>query len=144
VERLAAELGVDEVQIMGAYLGGPGHTPYTGHPKTRELADQWLTDNPKYRPEFNYYRPGGYLSDARCYFLWRTVAVNWDGSLTPCCCVYEESANFGNLMEEAFPGIWNNAKYRSARALFGRGRSAERVSTVCAACKTFRHTASAG
>jgi len=138
VKDLAAELGVDDVEIMGGYLGGEGHTPYTEHPETQELREKWLSRNPAYRGEFDYFREDGYLCDNRCHFLWRTLVVNWDGSLTPCCCVYDEKADFGNLMEEPFSKVWNNPKYRSARAIFGPGSSPERVSTICSTCKIYR------
>jgi radical SAM protein with 4Fe4S-binding SPASM domain len=139
VEGMAQELGVDDVEILGGFLGGKGHTPYVGHPESAELAEKWLSKNPAYRGAFDYFRNDEYLSDQPCYFLWRTVAVNWDGSLTPCCCVYDESTNFGNIMEEPFSRIWNNAKYRSARALFSRrGSPPAPVRTVCDACKAFK------
>jgi len=138
VRDLAAELGVDDVQVQGGYLGGKGQTPYTGHPDTPRLVRKWLSEDPRYRGEFDYFREDGYLRDPPCFFLWRTVTVNWDGSVSPCCCVYEASTDFGNLMEEPFSKIWNNAKYRSARALFSRRADRGTAGTICSACKTFR------
>lgn len=138
VKALASEIGADEVSILGGYLGGKGQTPFTGDPNTASLRDTWLVDDPGYRGEFDYFRTDGYLNPHPCYFLWKTATVNWDGSVSPCCCVYEPSTDFGNLLEQPFSAIWNNPLYRSARARFARGKHPAGPRNICHACRVFR------
>lgn len=144
VRALGAHIGADEVSILGGHLGGKGHTPFIGAPDTRELMDRWLVDDPAYRGEFDYFRTDGVLSPRRCYFLWKTATINWDGSVSPCCCVYEPSTDFGNIMEEPFRRIWNNASFRSARARFRPGTGGDGPRTICHACRVFRPLARRG
>lgn len=138
VHDLGAEIGADEVTISGGYLGGKGQTPFIGSADTQELLDRWLVDDPAYRGEFDYFRPDGILTPDPCFFLWRTATVNWDGSVSPCCCVYEEETDFGNIMEQPFARIWNNEKFRSARACFGSGGKTAGPRNICHACRVFR------
>ena len=138
VRALGAEIGADEVTITGGYLGGKGQTPFIGSADTQELMDLWLVDDPAYRGEFDYFRTDGVLNPHPCYFLWKTATINWDGSVAPCCCVYEKSTDFGNIMEEPFHKIWNNETFRSARACFRRGKEREGPQNICHVCRVFR------
>jgi len=68
-----------------------------------------------------------------CHLPWRDTAINWDGSVLPCCSVYSEKHAFGNIREHPFRSIWNGALYRDARReILGRG---ETLDTVCKTCK---------
>jgi MoaA/NifB/PqqE/SkfB family radical SAM enzyme len=51
-----------------------------------------------------------------CDWLWRGIAINWDGTFAPCCGVYLEEEDFGNIVEENdFHKLWNNDHYIIAR-----------------------------
>jgi radical SAM protein with 4Fe4S-binding SPASM domain len=50
-----------------------------------------------------------------CNFLWVQAAINWNGSVSPCCALYEEKYDFGNAFNEGFMHVWNNSKYQQAR-----------------------------
>jgi radical SAM protein with 4Fe4S-binding SPASM domain len=50
-----------------------------------------------------------------CNFLWVQAAINWNGSVSPCCALYEEKYDFGNAFSDGFMQVWNNNKYRQAR-----------------------------
>jgi radical SAM protein with 4Fe4S-binding SPASM domain len=51
----------------------------------------------------------------RCGWPWTGLAVNADGSVSPCCSVEERQFDFGDLAADSFGRIWNNAAYRRAR-----------------------------
>ncbi|OGR41443.1 MAG: hypothetical protein A2X35_10570 [Elusimicrobia bacterium GWA2_61_42] len=51
-----------------------------------------------------------------CKWPWTGMAVNADGSVSPCCSVEERQYDFGDLSAESFGRIWNNAAYRKARS----------------------------
>ncbi len=137
--KMAEQIGVDETDVFTGYLGGPGQTPYVGDKNTPELLDKWLCSDSKFSGQFDYFANPDYLSNRKCYFLWQTITINWDGSVAPCCCVFDQSTDFGNITQQSFKEIWNNEKFRSARNLFGRNANGQNVpNTICRTCKVFR------
>lgn len=139
VKMMGRQLRVDDIDIFSAQLGGPGQTPYLGDKSTAEFALKWLVPDKRFRGQFDYFSNPNYLSKNRCYFLWKTVTINWDGSVSPCCCVYEPSTDFGNVKEERIDQIWNNDLYKNSRGLFSKNnKRIPRDHTICAACKVFK------
>jgi radical SAM protein with 4Fe4S-binding SPASM domain len=75
-------------------------------------------------------------ASSSCYFLYRYLVVNPDGKASPCCVVSGEKNDFGDFAGEGLDGLWNNSRYRSARALYRtKGVVAEPV--VCERCDLF-------
>ena len=50
-----------------------------------------------------------------CNWPWAGIAVNPDGSVSPCCSVEEKEYDFGNFFEQPFRRLWNNGHYRRSR-----------------------------
>lgn len=74
-----------------------------------------------------------------CKWPWTGIAVNADGSVSPCCSVEERQFDFGDLTRESLGRIWNNAAYRKARAHIrkfagGRGDSLPASMNACERC----------
>jgi radical SAM protein with 4Fe4S-binding SPASM domain len=135
VERLAEEIGVDRVRFTSAGM------PFNSLTNIK-LADQWIPDNPEYR----LYHPekvlkDGYLYDERCFYLYRAMTVNPLGEVSPCCAIYHSKWDFGNLLEASLEEVWNNAHYRSSRALFSRKPISDAIETVCNRCPLFKFEA---
>jgi radical SAM protein with 4Fe4S-binding SPASM domain len=142
LRALADQLGL-EISIRQGALGGKGQSP----PVTKDsiLAEKWLSPNKTYHKEYDYLSDKSHLIDDPCYFLWKAVAINWDGTVFPCCWLYDSRHSFGNILKENFETIWNNDFYRSSRSLFSirkstflksRGNGPE---TICYQCKIFKH-----
>jgi MoaA/NifB/PqqE/SkfB family radical SAM enzyme len=132
--RLAEEIGVDRLRLTGAGL------PFN-ELKNVQTANQWISDLPEYRgyaPDKILQR--GYLYDERCFYLYRAMTVNPLGEVSPCCVLYHEDSDFGNLATESLEAVWNNDHYRSSRALFSkkplRGTGVE---TACLKCPLFKY-----
>ena len=75
-------------------------------------------DNPEYRA---YRKEGGLIkwntdkSDRNfCDMAWNYPAINWDGTLYPCCFDYN-SFNLGNVFVTGFRGLWNGKDFVSLR-----------------------------
>ena len=68
-----------------------------------------------------------------CDWSWKGVAINWDGSVSPCCAVYEKRDDFGNIFEQGFQAIWNGNQYRASRSWLSK-RSFPVHRTVCYRC----------
>ncbi len=84
-----------------------------------------------------YIEPRDYLYGGACYQLFYCPTIKPDGRVAPCCWVTDYKNTFGDLTEEPFECIWNNAKYFNSRHLFlsdGPGT----VETICFRCNNYR------
>ncbi|MBN2382695.1 radical SAM protein [bacterium] len=59
-----------------------------------------------------------FSSDKVCFEPWRTIYVQWNGDIFPCC---YWSRNMGNLSSSSFLDIWNNAEYKDLRQCISTG-----------------------
>jgi MoaA/NifB/PqqE/SkfB family radical SAM enzyme len=129
--ELAARIGVDEILFVPIYLDISGL--FTRTPEERFARDrEWLPRS----EDLSYYdRRTGRLKimPARCKWLWEMAVVNWDGGVSPCCAVIDRRDDFGSIAHSSFRRIWNNARFRQARALMARGKPAAEP-LVCNTC----------
>ena len=132
--EMAREIGVDRLRFSSAGLP-------LDRLHDRALAEQWMPSDPKYwrlNPLKGEKKP--FLLDQPCFYLFRSITVNPDGEVSPCCAVHDERHDFGNLLTDGLEGLWNNDRYRSARASFAsRPDEADLPRTVCTTCEAFRH-----
>lgn len=95
---------------------------------------KWLPSNESYsRYDYEKKKVKNELKNS-CNWLWSQAVIESDGSVSPCCRIYEEKYCFGNAIKEDFGSIWNNEKYSAARDVVARDRKGK-VSTVCHICK---------
>ena len=90
--------------------------------RVKEMAD-WLPRN----PDFNRYAyeigPETRTPQIICKWLWNSTVVNWDGSVSPCCGVFEKSWDFGACYHDSegkgltLHEAWNGPRYKRARTL---------------------------
>lgn len=114
VEKLAKELGVDEVKLKTAQIydfeGGsdliPINEKYSRY--KRNLHGQYSIKN-------------GLLDE--CWKMWHSCVVTWDGKVVPCC--FDKDAHFvlGDLNENSFREIWEGEKYHQFRKSLFTSRS---------------------
>lgn len=114
VEKLAEELGVDEVAFKTAqvyeYENGndliPDNEHYSRYRKksdgTYEIKNQLLN---------------------QCWKMWHSCVITWDGSVVPCCFDKDASHPMGNLQENTFKEVWNSTNYRNFRGKLIQSRS---------------------
>jgi radical SAM protein with 4Fe4S-binding SPASM domain len=99
-----------------------------------ENIKEWLPADERYSM-FDYRRrQKKHTGSNLCSSLYRQSVINWNGSVSPCCALWYESMDFGNIYRGGFANIWNNENYRSARNLVFSGRS-DGVETICNICK---------
>jgi MoaA/NifB/PqqE/SkfB family radical SAM enzyme len=81
----------------------------------------WFPENPEYRKYPLDIEPGTRTSQQTCKWLWNSIVINWDGSISPCCGVFEKkwdiAACCGDGQEPALHPAWNSRRYRLARRL---------------------------
>ncbi|MDD5165962.1 MAG: radical SAM protein [Candidatus Omnitrophica bacterium] len=126
--RLGQNLGVDHVGITKAFIGEKDWMPldpqYCNYDADK-INDKDLT--------FNYFKSD---ADALCNWPWEAVAINTNGSVSPCCSVEEEKDDFGNIFSLPFEDFWNKEKYQAARNYIRhKEHNAPNEENVCAGCR---------
>lgn len=111
-EDFARETGADRIVFKSMQLNNP------------ETAKEFLPENPQYSRYItadNKLIIKNKLRD-RCFGLWRTTVITWDGRIVPCC--FDKEANFeiGILNGKNLEELWKSLPYNSFRnrILFNR------------------------
>jgi len=86
--------------------------------RVQEMVD-WFPRNPEYRKYPLDIKPGTKTNQQTCKWLWNSIVINWDGSVSPCCGIFEKKWDFINLYQKAstLHQAWNSPHYRLARKL---------------------------
>jgi MoaA/NifB/PqqE/SkfB family radical SAM enzyme len=137
-ERRAREIGVDRIRFI------PVGIPYEIRNR-RALAEEWFPTGYEGRSD-GAETPqtfGQGNRPAPCYYLYRSMVINTDGGVSPCCIVYKDRRDFDHLERHAdidVGRIWNNEMFQSARAMYTAKEWEGRRRTVCDHCDIFeRH-----
>jgi MoaA/NifB/PqqE/SkfB family radical SAM enzyme len=130
---LAKELGVDSI-IFKKVDFPLGEEDSEAGRKWLPVGDGFERDDPFGRP----FDEGG----DRCWRLWRSSVINWDGGAAPCCYLTDKKDDFGNVTKDSFKSVWNNEHYKSARALFMIDEPLHK-SVGCLTCPAYTSTEAA-
>ncbi len=133
-QKIADKMGVDVMRFI------PVGMPYD-FKNRKELADKWFPEKVKGKVESTH-EEQKYGQDSRpspCFYLYRSMVVNADGGVSPCCEVYREKNDFVNLnsSEINVRQLWNSPVYQSARSLFSSKVLEDHVRSVCDGCDIF-------
>lgn len=134
--EMAKKIGVDLIRFIPVRL-----IPEDTEENRKEMVRDWFPEGKKWRRfVFDEFRQDGeYLHNKGCFHLYRSLAINPDGTILPCNIIYKHEDNFGSLAEIAFEDIWNNDSYRSARNLFSnRNHQSQEGTVACQRCRIFR------
>ncbi len=124
------ELEIDMAQDMAKKLGlmflpSPMRTSMGKelllplYERVKEMKD-WLPLNPAYNKYAYDIRPDTRTRQTTCKWLWNASVINWDGSVSPCCGVFEKTWDFATCNDTSgatFHKAWNSQRYRLARQL---------------------------
>lgn len=132
IKKLAKNTGIDALEISTPHVYlGIMDMPFG---QLYEISKKFLMP---LGGKYSAYRKDGRKKDAphKCSWLWRGVAVGSDGSVMPCCNIYDSRHSFGNMLESDFENIWNGSQYQAARRIV---RDAIRFlpceENICAKC----------
>jgi radical SAM protein with 4Fe4S-binding SPASM domain len=119
-------------------------------PIARRVAADWgvekfteLVDWAKRLEEKDYFkgldkvRHKMYTKINRCFWLWSSIAIQYDGNVFPCCHVANkphENRIYGNILKEDLKAVWNSDKYQRARLLLKSKRSINDGDFICKHC----------
>lgn len=126
--RMAADLGVDDIVFKRVDFPHGEDDMATAEKWLPSQAGGYRRDRPLDKP----YEEG----HVRCWRLWRSGVVNWDGGYAPCCYLTDAADDFGDVNTHPIKEIWNNDHYVTARTLFKNG-SAPLVQVGCLKCNVY-------
>jgi MoaA/NifB/PqqE/SkfB family radical SAM enzyme len=136
-QAMADKLGVDLIRFI------PVGLPYEERRNWPQMAAQWYPtslqgmagDHAGSEQQF-----GQGTRPEPCFYLYRSMVVNADGGVSPCCIVHRQDRDFAQLDErfDDVMAVWNNDRFRSARSLYAAGDVPDRVRTVCDGCDIFQ------
>jgi radical SAM protein with 4Fe4S-binding SPASM domain len=115
-EEMARELGVDELVFR--------------KPHVPAEAKEWDSSMAEYS---NYGRAGG-GGRAHCNWPYAGVAINANGSVSPCCAVAQQEDDFGSVSDRTFGDLWNNPQFQEARGHVSKGELNPAAANVCGRC----------
>lgn len=106
VEKLAEELGVDEVLFKTAQV----YDYENGNPL--------IPLNEKYS-RYKKLSSGKYVIKNellnQCWRMWSGCVITWNGIIVPCCFDKDAKHQLGDLKSTSFSSIWNSLKYQDFR-----------------------------
>jgi radical SAM protein with 4Fe4S-binding SPASM domain len=128
IKDLVKELKADKLVFKKLCdLGG-----FPSHLKDMENYIPENSDYSAYRIEHDSIKWNTSKQDRNwCAMAWNYPAINWDGSLSPCCFDYESFFNLGNVFESSFKNVWNSKKFISLRRNILRDKSSIPICSKC-------------
>lgn len=122
VQRLAKEMGVDEVKLKTAQV-------YDYEYGNQLIPEQGQFSRYRQRPNGTWEVKNRLLN--HCWKLWHACVITWDGKVVPCCFDKDANHQLGDLQSIPFREVWQSAPYRQFRQAVLRSRS---EIDICANC----------
>ena len=122
MEKLAAEMGVDELKIKTAQI-------YDFENGSELIPVQQQYSRYKKGADGKYQIKNKLLN--QCWKMWHSAVITWDGKVLPCCFDKDGHYQLGNLMEEGFASVWKGKAYRNFRKSILRSRSEIDICSNC-------------
>ncbi|MDD5020522.1 MAG: radical SAM protein [Endomicrobiaceae bacterium] len=117
-KKLADEIGVDRLEFSKPWCP-------TDWASTIEQYSNYTANksDKEYKQKEDY-----------CNWLWNSIVINSNGSVSPCCSVEDEKEDFGNIFGQVFLKLYNNKEFRTAR-LYNKNRKDGGHMNRCTVCE---------
>jgi len=135
-EDMAKRFGVDLIRFI------PVGLPYDARNRAA-LQEKWFPTRFEGRvtTEKDGQTFGQGSKPGPCFYLYRSMTVNADGGVSPCCVVYQKDRDFADLSQiedkADVMAIYNNERFQWARSLFTHRAAEKQIATVCDGCDIF-------
>ena len=67
----------------------------------------------------------------KCWKMWQSCVITWDGQVIPCCFDKDASHSMGNVFENSFKNIWHSRPYDGFRDALLTSRSEIEICKNC-------------
>ena len=120
--QLGKDLGVDEVKLKTAQV-----YDFKNGSELIPSIEQYS----RYRKnEDGSYRIKNKLEN-KCWKLWHSCVVTWDGNIVPCCFDKDAKYEMGSLQTHSLQSIWGNKNYKAFRGQLVNNRKSIDICTNC-------------
>ena len=122
IKQLAKEYGVDKVLFKTAQIydfenGNDLIPTIDKYSRYKKMSD-------------GTYQIKNKLED-KCWKMWNSCVITWDGQVIPCCFDKDATHSFGNVADQSFKEIWSSSKYQSFRKALLTSRSEIEICKNC-------------
>jgi len=131
-KELSNNLKIDRLELS-AFRCDMGKELLLNSKAQYENVKPWLPTK-EYLSMYDYTRQERKKIKDICRSLWFESVVQPDGSISPCCRIWHEKFDFGNILNASFKSIWNSEKYQNARRI-SRGGDISINGHICYICK---------
>ena len=131
-KELSKRLKIDKLEL-GFFRCDMAKEVFLNSEAQYENVKAWLPNNEKLSM-YDYSQKRKKNNKNVCRLLWFESVIQPDGSISPCCAVWTEKFDFGNISHSSFRQIWNNKIYQSARRI-NRGDNFSFNEHICYICK---------
>ena len=106
IKKLAKNIGVDKLELKTAqvYDFEKGSDLI---PVENKYSRYQLNGNDNYNIKSDHLN--------KCWKMWHSCVMTWDGDIVPCCFDKDAKYVMGNIHEQSFREIWNGEKYQEFR-----------------------------
>lgn len=122
IKRLAREYGVDKVAFKTAqiydYKNGSDLIP-----SVEKYSRYRSNDDGTYSIKNQL--------ENKCWKMWQSCVITWDGQVIPCCFDKDASHSMGNVSEQPFSEIWYSKPYQNFRNALLTSRSEIEICKNC-------------
>jgi radical SAM protein with 4Fe4S-binding SPASM domain len=129
--KIAKEICVDKI-LFSKMRCDMGNEILMNDSKKVVSIKSWLGENKEHH-RYDIDEKKRKIKPSRCSFIKTTMVINADGSVSPCCGVYDQKWDFGNIFEDKLINIWNNKKYTTARAITAKRLDLDK-NIICSFC----------
>lgn len=133
---------IDHAKCLAEEMGAMFDLASPYIPVAEQQYRDWVPTTPKFNkygfaaaasdpielPQLDHATNGGV-----CDWLWMSAAINANGSVSPCCGIWEEQYDFGTIDEHGFVQVWNNQTFQAARIFMKTGISPS-PGLICEKC----------
>lgn len=102
------------------------------HSESIRKDKNWIPYNPEYST-YDKEKEITKITIKTCRKPWQEISINWNGEVFPCCAVYGDIYNFGNIKNNSIKDIWNNDIYIAARREIINIKKT--AATICGICR---------
>ncbi|SNS48892.1 radical SAM additional 4Fe4S-binding SPASM domain-containing protein [Ekhidna lutea] len=122
IKRLAKEYGVDKVAFKTAQI------------YDFQNGNELIPTIDKYS-RYRLNNDGSYSIknslENKCWKMWQSCVITWDGQVIPCCFDKDASHSMGNVSKKSFEEIWFSSPYQNFRNALLNGRSEIEICKNC-------------
>jgi len=132
-KKLSKRLKINKLELLSLFRCDMGKELLLNNEAQYENVKAWLPNNEKLSM-YDYSQKRKKVIKSICRLLWFESVIQPDGSVSPCCAVWYERFDFGNINNSSFRRIWDSEKYQNARRI-SRGDDIPIKGHICYICK---------